>query len=114
MLVGTTNEKSKSVAVFFPATLKETQQQNKNKNLLPDIKLNNNTNFIHFVQNFKYLGSIISNDLKEDNEIQARIKKAWSVIGAMKLVLKNKDVDLNTKIFLHTTAPLQALLWGAE
>jgi hypothetical protein len=32
----------------------------------------------------------------------------------MKFVLKNKDVDLNTKIFLYTTAPLQALLWGAE
>ena len=32
----------------------------------------------------------------------------------MKFILKNKDVNLNTKIFLYTTAPLQALLWGAE
>jgi hypothetical protein len=114
MHVGTAAEKSKSVAMYFPATLKETQEQNKNKNLLPDVKLNNNNNFIHFVQNFKYLGSIISNDLKEDTEIKARIQKACSVIGAMKFILKNKDVDLNTKIFLYTTAPLQALLWGAE
>ena len=114
MHVGTATEKSKSVAMYFPATLKEAQDLNKTKSLLPDIKLNNNTNQIHFVQNFKYLGSIISNDLKEDTEIKARIKKAWSVIGAMKFVLKNKDVDLNTKIFLYITAPLQALLWGAE
>ena len=114
MHVGTAAEKSKSVAMYFPATLKKTQEQNKIKSLLPDIKLNNNTNLIHFVQDFKYLGSIISNDLKEDTEIKARIKKAWGVIGAMKFVLKNKDVDLNTKIFLYTTAPLQALLWGAE
>ena len=55
MHVGTAAEKSKSVAMYFPATLKETQEQNKSKNLLPDIKLNNNTNLIHFVQNFKYL-----------------------------------------------------------
>ena len=114
MHVGTVTETSKSVAMYFPATLKEAQDLNKTKSLLPDIKLNNNTNQIHFVQNFKYLGSIISNDLKEDTEIKARIKKAWSVIGAMKFVLKNKDVDLNTKIFLYITAPLQALLWGAE
>ena len=114
MHVGTAAEKSKSVAMYFPATLKKTQEQNKIKSLLPDIKLNNNTNLIHFVQDFKYLGSIISNDLKEDTEIKARIKKAWSVIGAMKFVLKNKDVNLNTKIFLYTTAPLQVLLWGAE
>eukprot|EP00590_Aulacoseira_subarctica_P011527 CAMPEP_0172420586 /NCGR_PEP_ID=MMETSP1064-20121228/6945_1 /TAXON_ID=202472 /ORGANISM="Aulacoseira subarctica , Strain CCAP 1002/5" /LENGTH=265 /DNA_ID=CAMNT_0013160611 /DNA_START=341 /DNA_END=1141 /DNA_ORIENTATION=+ len=114
MHVGTAAEKSKSVAMHFPATLKETQEQNKNKKILPDIQLNSNTNLIHFVQEFKYLGSIISNDLKEDNEIKARIRKAWSVIGAMKFILRNKDVDLNTKIFLYTTAPLQALLWGAE
>jgi len=114
MHVGTAAEKSKSVAMHFPATLKETQEQNKNKKILPDIQLNSNTNLIHFAQEFKYLGSIISNDLKEDNEIKARIRKAWSVIGAMKFILRNKDVDLNTKIFLYTTAPLQALLWGAE
>ena len=78
------------------------------------MELNNNSNLIHFVQEFKYLGIITSNDLKEDNEIKARIKKAWSVIGAMKFILKNKDTDLNTKIFLHSTTPLQALLWGEE
>ena len=96
MHVGTAAEKSKSVAMYFPATLKEAQEQNKIKSLLPDIKLNNNTNLIQFFQDFKYLGSIISKDLKEVTEIKARIKKAWS-IGAMKFVLKNKDVDLNTK-----------------
>mmetsp|Transcript_17850 Transcript_17850/g.25416 ORF Transcript_17850/g.25416 Transcript_17850/m.25416 type:complete len:183 (+) Transcript_17850:1795-2343(+) len=58
MHVGTAAEKSKSVAMYFPATLKKTQEQNKIKSLLPDIKLNNNTNLIHFVQDFKYLGSI--------------------------------------------------------
>ena len=41
-------------------------------------------------------------------------KNARGVIGAMKLIIKNKEVDLNTKILLYTTAPLQALLWGAE
>ena len=114
MHIGTTAEKSKTVAMHFPATLKETQEINKNENLLPDVTLNANANAIQFVQNFKYLGSIISNDLKEDMEIKARVKKAWSVIGAMKFVLKNKDIDINTKVFLYTNAPLQALLWGAE
>ena len=59
MYVGTTAGKSKSFAKNFPAMLKEKQEQNKTKNLLPDIELNNNTNFIHFVQDFKNLGSII-------------------------------------------------------
>jgi tRNA G37 N-methylase Trm5 len=81
--------------MYFPATLKETQEQNKNKNLLPDITLNNNTNFIHFVQNFKYLGSIISNNLKEDTEIKARIgAESWSL----------SKQNLNALNFFHHSA----------
>ena len=71
MHVGTTTKKSKTVAMHFPATFKETQETNKNANLLPDTTLNDNANSIHFAQNFKYLRSIISNDLKEDTEIKA-------------------------------------------
>ena len=72
MHVGTRNKKSKTEAMFFPASLKEATilQKDFSTNFL----LNNGVNNIQFMDAFKYQGSIITPCLTEDKEIDARIK----------------------------------------
>jgi hypothetical protein len=100
--------------MYFPPTLEVTTQHIQHNRLPPNITINDGKNYVHFVNHFKYLGSYISDTLKEDFEIQTRISKAWSVLGAMKLFFKGKDVDLRAKVLLYVGGPLNALLWGAE
>ena len=74
--VGSGKQTSKMEAMFFPTTLMKAKKQSA-MNIL-DIMLNNGTNNIHFINTFKYIGSIISSDLTEDAKIEARINKASS------------------------------------
>jgi hypothetical protein len=49
---------------------------------------------IHFVRKFKYLGSIITPLLNENAEIEARIKKAKSIMGIARTFF---DIRISTK-----------------
>lgn len=101
MHVGYGTENSKTVAMYFPPTLEMTTQHIQHNRLPPNITINDGKNYVHFVNHFKYLGAYISDTLKEDFEIQTRISKAWSVLGAMKHFFKGKDVDLRAKALLY-------------
>jgi hypothetical protein len=74
MHIGSNDTKSKSKAMFFPATLKQAKLE-----ILNDIKLDElilpNDKKVHFMHSLKYLGSIITPLLNEDTEIDVRIKK---------------------------------------
>ena len=54
---------------------------------------------LNAVENFKYLGGIVSNDASIDKEITARIiTKATSALGRLtKRLLTNKGITLDTK-----------------
>ena len=52
---------------------------------------------VHFTNKFKYLGSLITPLLNEDSEIEARINKAKSIMGASKYFFDNKDIDKRVK-----------------
>ncbi len=99
MHVGSGNENLKTVAMFFPRTLEETTQHTRQNKLEPNNIINEGKNFVHSIRNFKYLGTHISNTLKEDCEIQTRIAKAWSKLGTMKHFVKCKDIDLGPKLY---------------
>lgn len=89
MHVGTNNNRSKLEALFISKSLKE------DNNTLPDsIIINEGT--IKFCNQFKYLGSIVTNDLRDDLEIETRIKKANAQFGALKNVLLGKTLRLQT------------------
>ena len=111
--VGSNTVKSKSEAMFFPASLKQARNDFENNILPEDILLTNNKK-VHFVNKFKYLGSIITPLLNEDTEIETRIKKAKSIMGAAKHLFDNKDVDKRIKAQIYVACPLNALLWGCE
>ena len=77
--VGKRNLKLKTEAMFFPSSLSAATNQIE----LPQIfTINNDENCVHFRGRFKYLGAIIMPCLMEDAELEARIKKAKSQMGA--------------------------------
>ena len=70
---------------------------------------------LNAVDNFKYLGSIISNDASFDAEITARIAKATAAFGRLfKRLWTNNGIRLNTKISVYKAAVLTSLLYGCE
>jgi len=112
MHVGTSTTQSKTEAMYVPPSLDQARQD---KNITPDpIALNDNSNNIHFVHKFKYLGSFITADLTEDVEIETRIKKAWSQMGMLRHFFKSRDVDRRVKFWIYLTGLINTLLWGSE
>ena len=99
--------------MFFPSSLKQAQHDFINSILPEDLLLPNNKK-VHYINKFKYLGSIITPLLNEDAEIEARIKKAKSIMGASKYFFDNKDVCKRIKSKIYIAGPLNALLWGRE
>lgn len=67
------------------------------------------------VEDFKYLGSIISCDGSLDKEINARICKASQALGRLKArVLKQHNIQMSTKLKVYKTVVLTSLLYGCE
>ena len=70
---------------------------------------------LNAVENFKYLGSIASNDATLDAEINARIGKATSAFGRLfKRLWSNTGIRLDTKVEVYKAAVLTSLLYGCE
>jgi hypothetical protein len=93
MPVGDQKSNSKSEATFFPTSIKDAIKQRKGKitpsNInLPDEKC------IHFTEQYKYLGSLISLELNEDAEIASCINKAKSLMGILHHFFNCQDFDL--------------------
>ena len=107
MHVGTDNNQSKSEALYISKCF------NDDNTILPDsIRIEEGT--IKFCQQFKYLGAIISNDLRDEIEIETRIKKGNAQFGALKNVLLGKTLRLRTKINLFNAIVMNTTLWGCE
>jgi hypothetical protein len=70
--------------------------------------------YVTFCQTFKYLGSCISYNLRDDADIEAWLAAANQSMGALKEVLCNPHLDLYSKYLLFCTIPMNLLLWGCE
>ena len=53
--------------------------------------------FVDYSHNFKYLGTLTSFDLKDDQDIQTRVNKASQQMGALKNVWQSPTIDLKAK-----------------
>ncbi len=82
MHVGDQKSKSKPEAMFFPSSIKDAIKQRKEKINPSNINLPN-MKCIHFTEQLKYLGSLISLELNEDAEISPCINKAKSFMGIL-------------------------------
>ncbi|PFX16641.1 Craniofacial development protein 2 [Stylophora pistillata] len=67
------------------------------------------------VDEFKYLGSVISSDSSLDKEIDARICKANQALGRLRArVLNQHNIQRTTKLRAYKTVVLTSLLYGCE
>ena len=70
--------------------------------------------FVSFTRTFKYLGSLISYNLRDDDDITSRLAAANASMGALKEVWRNPHLDVYNKYLLFRAIPMNLLLWGAE
>jgi hypothetical protein len=70
--------------------------------------------FVSFTRTFKYLGSFISYNLRDDDDITARIAAVNASMGALKELWRNPHLDMYNKYLLFRAIPMNLLLWGAE
>ena len=70
--------------------------------------------FIDLTKVFKYLGSLITFDLRDDQDIQRAVNKAYQAMGALKNVWDNQYIDMKTKYAFFMAIPVNLLLWGCE
>jgi hypothetical protein len=67
------------------------------------------------VEEFKYLGSVISNDGSLDKEVNARICKASQALGRLRSrVLNQHNTQQSTKLKVYKAVVLTSLLYGCE
>jgi hypothetical protein len=66
--------------------------------------------FIDFARVFKYLGTMVSFDLRDDTDIKMRIKKASQSMGMLKNVWDDPYVDKETKYLFFLAIPVNLLL----
>ena len=70
--------------------------------------------FVSFTRHFKYLGSYISYNLRDDYDIESRIAAASQSMGALKNVWNNPHMEIYSKYLLFKAIPMNLLLWGCE
>ena len=79
----------------------------------PNIQINGKT--LNAVENFTYLGSTLSNQVRIDREVDARIAKASAAFGRLrKKVWDRKGIQLETKLKVYSAIVLPSLLYGCE
>jgi hypothetical protein len=106
--VGRNGKASKTEAMYFPRPRQRYEDADTS-----DLHIDGGT--IPFVKKFKYLGSIISNDLKDDLEIDARIKAAGGAFAsAAKQFFTSKQIPLKHKKVAYEGLILSILLFGSE
>jgi hypothetical protein len=69
---------------------------------------------VTFCRTFKYLGSRITYNLRDDNDIDARLSAASRSMGALKEIWRNPHLDTYSKYLLFRAIPINLLLWGCE
>jgi len=110
MHIGRGNTKSKTEAMYSPPSLEARHYTNLNLDERIPVK----DGYITMTSKFKYLGSWISNNLKDDHEVDTRIAKGKAQIGALRALFNSKYVPMITKYRTYCAIPLNTVLWGCE
>ncbi len=66
------------------------------------------------VDNFTYLGSLISTDNGAQKDIKARLAKAQGAFARLHAIWKSRQYSLHTKIHLYNSNVKSVLLYGSE
>ncbi|CAH2229000.1 jg14622 [Pararge aegeria aegeria] len=76
------------------------------------IKVNNQE--IEYVDEYVYLGQIISPNMQMDKELQRRVNNSWARYWSLKEVLKSKDIPMPTKSKVYNMCILPILTYGCQ
>lgn len=79
-----------------------------------NIKISIGSTVIPTVTQFKYLGSILSNDGKIDNDVTHRTTTGWLKWRQLTGVMCDRKMPLKVKGHLYKTAIRPAVLYGSE
>ena len=69
---------------------------------------------IEYVQEFQYLGQIISFENRQDKEIERRITNSWKAFWKLKAYLTSKEIQMKTKKRLFEMCILPVMTYGAQ
>ena len=105
------SETGKKFGLIINESKTKTMAIAKNKEIC-EIKLNNSN--LEQVDQFSYLGSVVSEDGSCVPDVTSRIGKAAAVFGNLKTIWKSKDILIKTKIYIYETLVLPILLYGSE
>ena len=106
-------EKSKTVAVFFPAKNSELVKEDVTGKI-DMVDRQGKACHVHFEEKMKYLGVWIDSSLASDVEITERILAASKAYGALSQTLLSKQVAPTVKGKLFQTLVLSILMYGSE
>ena len=94
-------------------SVKKTEVMTHNTTSVPKISVYNT--ILKVVDDFKYLGSTISKNLRLDSEINVRIGKAATSMSKLKeRAWENRHLSTKTKMKIYQACVLSALLYGSE
>ena len=105
---GRPGKKSKTECMYFPPAKGKTYEEADTTNLLVD------DGFYTFCKRFKYLGSIITYDLRADDDVKTRIRCAAYSFKLMRNVLTSKWVKFSVKAQIYKVIVCTVLLYGSE
>ena len=109
MHTGTVSKKSKTEVLFIPR-----RNESSNTADLNPIILSYGTQ-ITFIQQFTYLGSIITSNLFGDVGINHQISKTNQAFGSLKsFIFGNPYLPLKIKRYFYIAITVNLLLWGNE
>ena len=114
---GTPPDDSKSQCVFFPAPNATVIVADEQPITISAHDVENRTfpaGAMPFVRTFKYLGSVLNQDLNDNADVANRIRSAQAAFGALRCVFKIKTISLPSKKNLYLAAVLPMLLFGSE
>ena len=94
--------------------INNTKTKNMRTNSTQTAPITINEHQIEQVDQYTYLGSIISRTGGTDEDIQARIAKARHAFATLRPVWNNKNIHLHTKVRIFNTNVKSVLLYGSE
>ena len=105
--------KTEILFVGAPRTLYTTPETFDNVNLEP-IRIDDNC-FLPIVDQFCYLGTLLSRNCSDEADVNNRIRKASNAFGALrKSILSNSHISLSVKSSVYEGLILPILLYGSE
>ena len=107
------NDKSKTEAMFIPGAGKKEDTNATAIDEEAEIMIGEHA-FYSYTKKFKYLGSIFTSSLKDDDDIKRRINQACGAFTQAQKVLCNRKLQAITRTRFYEATVVNLLLWGCK